>query len=266
MPGLKPRTIHLTVSDHREVSPEDQHSTEENLTLAFAEVFGRQEIQLETKSPNMLSVTVSRPSKATNGVDPESCVEMVGVLTGADGRSLRMETFACAEFRNVFGMSYGSYLSGAFQHAADMLLQQLEEAGAAAVDPLEFESTRIQLAAFREQGLSALRVTVEDEFSQDGSLGRNLQTALEAAFLEEGVQLDERSLQTFLVTLYHPTEDLAGHDKRSCLSIEARVQLERGTAFASRTACRGWTETNHHQVLNDTIQSLWSAYTRLPVK
>lgn len=266
MQGLEPRTISIEVTDKREVSVEDRRATEAHLAQSLGEVFSREGVQPAVDSPNVLAVTLQRPSSGVKGIDPETCVEMVGNLELEDGRSLGATTLGCAEFKNALGMSYGGHVSGAFQYAANTLLQSLDKEYAGANRALVFESAKIEVPAFPEIGVSALRLTVKDEYSQDASVGQNLTNELMTALTDSGVNVDEKASQTMTVTLSRPTEDFAGRDKATCMVIEVKAKLERATAFSHGTACRGMAATAHHKVLSEALLALWTEYGRLSGK
>jgi hypothetical protein len=198
-----------------------------------------------------------------NDIDPESCVEMLGELKLADGRSMNATTLGCAEFKNALGMSYGSRVSGAFQYAADTLLKYLDETYAGANTPLTFESAKIKVPPFPEVGVSSLHLTVKDEYSEGGSLGQNLHKELVAAFAAARVKVDEKAPQTMVLTLSHPTEDFAGRDKSTCVAIEIKSRFKAGTAFGHGTSCRGIVETAQNKVLSEALQALWTEYAGL---
>jgi hypothetical protein len=262
MQGMEPRTLAIEVKDNRPIAAEDRKATEKNVARGLTEVFAREGIKVTAESPNILTVRLERPASGVKDIDPESCVEMLGELKLGDGRSMSATTLGCAEYQNAFGMSYGLNVDGAFQYAASALLNYLDQGYKGANSPLTFVSASIEVPKFPEVGVTAIRLAVKDEYSEDGSLGRNLTEELTGAFAGAGVRIDEKVGQSMKLTLSHPTEDFAGRDKSTCMVIAIEARLERGTAFGHGTSCRGVAETGHHKVLSDTLKALWTEYAR----
>jgi hypothetical protein len=107
---------------------------------------------------------------------------------------------------------------------------------------------------------------VRDEWTSDGSLGRNLKAELAKALRASAIEVDDAAPQRLAMRLRNPDHDDEGRSRDTCLELRLRASFAGGAAFAQGTACRGVEETMHHRVLNEMLRLIDTEYARVATR
>jgi hypothetical protein len=263
---LEPRDVALKVTDERAVPDQDKSATESQVTEALRDVLAAAGIGVRPGSSNTLNVSLHYPERPALGMDQESCVEIVAELLQASNVRVIGRTLGCAERKFVFGLVSGPDTTGAFQQATDGVLKELDRGQSAVLkklmEPPRFEADRIEIPGFANVRVRSVAVTVADDWSNDGAVGRNLREQLEKALRASGMKVVDKAEQRLTLTLTKPKESAGFGNREGCLEIRAEARFENGSTSGQSTACRGADETLHHRALNDLLRILDQELTR----
>jgi hypothetical protein len=257
--ALCPRALALAVTDERPVSSPDRADTERHVRQTLEQVLHSGGIDVDANATHACEVRIRVPASDELGMPRQWCIELAASFTLWGTIEVPSSAYSCAGTSSADGVLLGPRLSHAFEGALTTLLHAWESQLGGPVDCFDhprFEASQVRMPRFAEVQPRVVGLEVVDEWDVSGAAGRSLRQALETAFMNADLAIDDHAVSRLTVMVRHP-EKTASRTHLLCVEIAMHARFSTMERSARAVECRGVQRRPiEHDALNATLQIL----------